>query len=87
MAAFLACDVTAVDLDIIDILKPKLKADGLYFVGIDVIEDKLIEINVISPGGIPRINALSGKRLEVAVIDFVEARAWALMAKQMAASP
>ncbi|MEE9519536.1 MAG: glutathione synthase [bacterium] len=86
-AAFLPCDVTAVDLDIIDILKPKLQADGLYFVGIDVIEDKLIEINVISPGGIPRINALSGQRLEVAVIDFVEARTQALMAKQVAASP
>ncbi|MFQ6673111.1 MAG: glutathione synthetase, partial [Candidatus Tectimicrobiota bacterium] len=59
--------------------------DGLYFVGIDVIEDKLIEINVISPGGIPRINALTGQRLEVAVIDFVEARTRALIAQQVAA--
>lgn len=82
-AAFLRCDVTEKELKIIDILRPKLKEDGLYFAGIDVIDDKLIEINVISPGGIPRINALTGLRLEVAVIDFVEARARAVLDRRV----
>ncbi|MFM1932840.1 MAG: hypothetical protein RL226_2143, partial [Bacteroidota bacterium] len=30
----------------------KLVKDGLFFVGLDLIEEKLIEVNVLSPGGI-----------------------------------
>ncbi len=51
---------------------PKLVRDGLYFVGIDVINDKLIEVNVQSPGGIMRINKLNNVKLQKKVIDFVE---------------
>jgi glutathione synthase len=53
-------------------IKDKLIEDGLYFVGIDVIGDKLVEINCVSPGGIPRINRLDGVKLESDVIDFIE---------------
>lgn len=53
-------------------IKPRLIKDGLYFVGVDIIGDKLVEINVVSPGGIPRINRLDGAKLEALVIDFVE---------------
>ena len=51
---------------------PKLVRDGLYFVGIDVINEKLIEVNVQSPGGIMRINKLNNVKLQRKVIDFVE---------------
>ncbi len=47
-------------------------ADGLFFVGIDLIGDKLVEINCVSPGGIPRINRLNSVKLESKVIDFIE---------------
>lgn len=50
----------------------RLRKDGLYFVGIDIIGDKLIEVNCVSPGGIPRINRLSNLKIEADVIDFVE---------------
>ena len=53
-------------------IRDRLKSDGLYFVGIDVIGDKLVEINCVSPGGIPRINRLDNVKLEAKVIDFVE---------------
>ncbi len=46
--------------------------DGLFFVGIDVINEKLIEVNVQSPGGIMRINKLNKVKLQKKVIDFVE---------------
>lgn len=36
---------------IVDIVSPKLIRDGLFFVGLDIVKDKLIEINVLSPGG------------------------------------
>lgn len=51
---------------------PYLLRDGLYFVGLDVIGSKLIEVNVLSPGGITRINRLNRTRLQAEVIDFVE---------------
>jgi len=64
--------VTERDKEICRAIKDRLIKDGLYFVGIDVIGDKLVEINCVSPGGIPRINKLDGIKLEVNVIDFVE---------------
>jgi len=54
------------------VIKERLVEDGLFFVGIDVIGDKLVEINCVSPGGIPRINRLNKVKLESKVIDFIE---------------
>jgi glutathione synthase len=51
---------------------PKLVRDGLYFVGVDVINEKLIEVNVQSPGGITRINKFNNVKLQKKVIDFIE---------------
>mgnify|MGYP001300234444 CR=1 FL=1 len=51
---------------------PKLVRDGLFFAGLDVINGKLIEVNVLSPGGITRINRLNRTKLQKQVIDFVE---------------
>jgi len=65
-------EVTERDKDICRVIKDRLIKDGLYFVGIDVIGEKLVEINCVSPGGIPRINRLNQVKLEVDVIDFVE---------------
>jgi glutathione synthase len=65
---------------ICQIIKPKLLADGLYFVGIDIIDGKLVEINCVSPGGIPRINQLTGDRLEKQVVDFIERKTTAVKA-------
>jgi glutathione synthase len=53
-------------------LGPQLVRDGLYFVGIDVIGGKLIEVNVLSPGGITRINRLNRTKLQNNVLDFIE---------------
>lgn len=55
---------------------PKLVNDGLYFVGIDVIGGKLVEVNVMSPGGITYINKVykPKRKIEEKVIDFVESK-------------
>jgi len=53
---------------------PKLVRDGLYFVGIDVIGGKLVEVNVMSPGGITYINKVYKMRLQEKVIDFLESK-------------
>ena len=51
---------------------PKLVKDGLFFVGIDVINGKLVEVNVMSPGGMTHINKVSKQRLQEKVIDALE---------------
>jgi len=65
-------EVTQREKEICLTIKDKLIKDGLYFVGIDVIGDKLGEVNCVSPGGIPRINKLDGVKIEAKVIDFIE---------------
>lgn len=52
----------------------KLQADGLYFVGIDVIGGYLTEVNVTSPTGIREIDRLDNVRLGEQVISWVEHR-------------
>ncbi|MFH2059808.1 MAG: YheC/YheD family protein [Pseudomonadota bacterium] len=64
--------ITKRQREICEIIKPKLIKDGLFFVGIDIIGDKLIEVNCVSPGGIPRINLFDNCKLELKVVDFVE---------------
>lgn len=64
--------VTRQEVNICETISKRLIQDGLYFVGVDIVGDKLVEINCVSPGGIPRINKLSNKKLEVDVIDFIE---------------
>jgi glutathione synthase len=55
---------------------PKLVNDGLYFVGIDVIGGMLVEVNVMSPGGITYMNKVYKNKIKVEerVIDFVESK-------------
>ncbi len=66
--------ITDRDREIVATLAPRLREDGLYFVGLDIIGDWLTEVNVTSPTGIQEINALDGVCLEAKVIDFVEQR-------------
>jgi glutathione synthase len=66
--------VTPAEKEICLAIKDKLVEDGLFFVGVDIIWDKLVEINCVSPGGIPRINRMDRVRLEAQVIDFIETK-------------
>ena len=45
-------EVTEKDLRIAEIVRPKLVQDGMFLVGLDIVGDKLMEINVFSPGGL-----------------------------------
>jgi len=67
-------EVTERDREICRTLEPRLKHDGLYFVGLDIIGDCLTEVNVTSPTGVQEIDRLDGANLEARVIDFVESK-------------
>ena len=71
-------DLTSRDLEICRMLGPRLRRDGLYFVGLDIIGNYLTEVNVTSPTGVQEINRLNGVNLEALVVDFVENRVKAL---------
>jgi glutathione synthase len=64
-------ELNAGDRAICERIGPALKKEGLAFVGIDVIGDFLIEVNVTSPTGLVEINRLNGVRLERDVIDYI----------------
>jgi len=53
---------------------PRLVKDGLYFVGIDVIGGMLVEVNVMSPGGVTYINRVYKVKLQEKIIDFLESK-------------
>ena len=56
-----AAELTEIEREICESLKPELKARGLLFVGIDVIGGKwLTEINVTSPTGIVAVDKFNG---------------------------
>jgi glutathione synthase len=39
-------------LRVAEIVRPKLVQDGMFLVGLDIVGEKLMEINVFSPGGL-----------------------------------
>lgn len=45
-------EVTSEALAIAETVRPKLVQDGMFLVGLDIVGDKLMEINVFSPGGL-----------------------------------
>ncbi len=75
-----ACEITPREREICRAIAPKLRADGLWFVGLDVIGEKITEINVTSPTGFQEITRLTGERLEERFVAFADERARALRA-------
>ena len=66
--------LTARDREICDAIGPLLKAQGLIFVGIDVIGDWLTEINVTSPTGLQEVARFDGTDLAARIWEVIEAR-------------
>jgi glutathione synthase len=67
-------DLTEREAEICARLGPELRARGLVFVGIDVIDGLLTEINVTSPTGIVAIDRFNGTDTPARFWDAVEAR-------------
>lgn len=66
------CDLSARDLEICKLIGPRLRELGLFFVGIDIIGDYLIEINVTSPTGLVPLNQFNGIKAEKIFWDKAE---------------
>ena len=64
-------NITDKDKYICKKIKSFLVKKKLFFVGIDVIDGYLTEINITSPTGIQEINRLNKSKIEKDIIDFV----------------
>ena len=64
--------LTERDIEICEGLRQKLKEDGLYLVGIDIVGGYLTEVNTTSPTCVQEINFFTGKKLESLIVDFAE---------------
>ena len=67
-------DLTKREHEICETIGPDLKRMGLIFVGIDVIDGNLTEINVTSPTGLRAIKRLGGPDIAASIWDAIEAK-------------
>jgi glutathione synthase len=68
-------ELTPREADLVRAIAPKLRADGLIFVGLDVIGERLTEVNVTSPTGIQELGRFTNSKPSERVIAWAEARA------------
>jgi glutathione synthase len=68
-------ELTAREQELVRAIAPRLRADGLIFVGLDVIGERLTEVNVTSPTGIQELGRFTNTKPSEKVIAWVEARA------------
>ena len=67
-------DLSRRELEICETIGPELKKRGLIFVGIDVIDGNLTEINVTSPTGLRAIKNLGGPDLAHDIWEAIEGK-------------
>jgi glutathione synthase len=68
-------DLTPAETRMIEAIAPRLRTDGLVFVGLDIIGERLTEVNVTSPTGIQQLGRIEGTHPEDRVIEWIERRA------------
>ncbi len=65
-------ELTAREEALVRDIAPRLRADGLVFVGLDLVGEHLTEVNVTSPTGIQELGRFSGGKPEERVIEWLE---------------
>jgi glutathione synthase len=65
-------EITPRMLEIAEIVRPRLVADGIFDVGLDIVGDKLVEINTISSGGLNAASKLEGINFGELVVRMIE---------------
>ena len=65
-------EIGETELRVAEIVRPKLVEDGMFLVGLDIVGDKLMEINVFSPGGLGSAQKFEGVNFSRAVVRALE---------------
>jgi glutathione synthase len=61
-------------LRLAEVVRPRLVEDGMFLVGLDIAGDKLMEINVFSPGGLGSAQKFTRVDFAVAVVDALQCK-------------
>jgi len=67
-----ACELTESDFAIEQAIRPHLRRTGVWFAGLDVIGGKVIEVNVLNPGGSHFVEATGGRALGPDIVRSLE---------------
>jgi glutathione synthase len=62
------------ELRVAEIIRPKLIADGMFLVGIDIVGVKILEVNVFSPGNLKSIGEMNEADFTVPIIEALETK-------------
>lgn len=65
-------EIGETELRVAEIIRPKLVADGMFLVGIDIVGDKILEVNVFSPGNLKSCSEMAGVDFSVPIIESIE---------------
>jgi glutathione synthase len=67
-----AVEIGETELRVAELIRPKLVADGMFLVGVDIVGDKILEVNVFSPGNLGSCSRLAGVDFAVPILDSIE---------------
>ena len=67
-----AVEVGATELCVAEMIRPKLMGDGMFLVGVDIVGDKILEVNVFSPGNLESCSNLAGVDFTIPVLEAIE---------------
>ncbi len=67
-----AAKITDGILAVAEMVRPKLIEDGMFLVGLDIVGDKILEINVFTPGGLPDIAGMHKIDFSEEIIEALE---------------
>lgn len=67
-----AVEITEKELRVAELIRPKLIADGMFLVGVDIVGEKILEVNVFSPGNLQSCSKLAGVNFATPIIAAIE---------------
>ena len=65
-------EITPMVLELCEAVRAQLVADGMFLVGLDIVGDKIMEINLFCPGGIDGMEKLEGVNFSAEIIRSME---------------
>jgi glutathione synthase len=65
-------EIGKTELHVAEMIRPKLIADGMFLVGIDIVGDKILEVNVFSPGNLKSCSTLAGVDFSGTIMEAIE---------------
>jgi glutathione synthase len=67
-----AAEIDETMLHLVGSVGPRLADDGMFLAGLDIVGDRLLEINVFSPGGFASVHSLTGVDFHDVVVEALE---------------